>query len=384
MSSYENPAEAATGTLYDAGMRTPKLTLVAGLAFLLAGCGAAGSAPAPASSGAPAKTASATPSGSAGAKPAGSAAASAKPGTALQPFTIAYSSPSLTEIAVYIAQQKGFFRDQGLDVQIPYIRGSAELAAAVISNNVQVAYTVAEGVLSGAAQGGVQPVIMTMTDSRYSYNVVTRPEIKSFAELAGKTFSIGTGPGTNPDFALTAVLEAHGMSAESVKRVTGGDTATRAAALIGGKVDATLLDPPYDLPVINKGYNVVSSVYEDVKKPISGAVLYSTRSYAEAHRSQMVAATKGIIQAVRFGKSNPEETKKLITGWTKIEDQPSLDRAYDVFFNKLLSAEPYPTVEAIQASIENSAKARGEQPKLKAEDYIDAGYVKQALQELGS
>ncbi|HLQ32954.1 MAG TPA: ABC transporter substrate-binding protein [Chloroflexota bacterium] len=315
-----------------------------------------------------------------GASGAGSAAASTRP---LQPLTIAYSSPSLTEIPVYIAQQKGFFREEGLDVQVPYIRGSAELAAAVISGNVQVAYTVSEGVLSGAAQGGIQPVIMTMTDDHYAYNVVTRPEIKTFADVAGKTFSIGTGPGTNPDFALTAVLEAHGMKADAVKRVTGGDTATRAAALEGGKVDATLLDPPYDLPIIDKGYNVVSSVFDDVKRPVAGAVLYSTRAYANAHRDQMVGVAKALIKAVRLGKSNPADTKKLITGWTKIEDQRALDRGYEVYFNKLLSAEPYPTVEAVQNSIENSAKARKEEVKLKAEDFIDGSIVKQALKELG-
>ncbi|HEX6513482.1 MAG TPA: ABC transporter substrate-binding protein [Chloroflexota bacterium] len=318
-----------------------------------------------------------------GAAPAGSAPASAS-AKALQPLTIAYSSPSLTEIPLYIAQQKGFFRDEGLDVQVPYIRGSAELAAAVISNNVQVAYTTAEAVLSAAAQGGIQPVIMTMTDDRYAYNVVTKPDIKTFAEVAGKSFSIGTGPGTNPDFALTAVLEAHGMKADAVKRVTGGDTATRAAALEGGKVDATLLDPPYDLPVIDKDFNVVSSVYEDVKKPTAGAVLYSTRTYASGHRDQMAAVAKALIRAVRFGKSNRAETEKLITAWTKIEDQRALDRGYEVYFNNLLSAEPYPTTEAVQASIENGAKARNETPKIKAEDYIDTSYVKAALQALGS
>lgn len=310
-------------------------------------------------------------------------AATSKP-AALQTLTIAYSSPSLTEIPVFIAQQKGFFREEGLDVQVPYIRGSAELAAAVISNNVQIAYTVAEGVLGAAAQGGVQPVIMTMTDDHYAYNVVSRPEIKTFADLAGKTFAIGTGPGTNPDFALTAVLEAHGMKADAVKRVTGGDTATRAAALEGGKVDATLLDPPYDLPIIDKGYNVVSAVFEDVKKPSAGAVLYSIRSYANTHRDQMVGVSKGLIKAVRFGKANPAEAKKLITAWTKIEDQRAVDRGYDIYFNKLLSAEPYPTVEALQTSIENSAKARKEEVKLKAEDFIDTSYVKTALQQLAN
>jgi ABC-type nitrate/sulfonate/bicarbonate transport system substrate-binding protein len=96
----------------------------------------------------------------------------------------------------------------------------------------------------------------------------------------------------------------------------------------------------------------------------------------------MIAAAEGIIRAVRFGKSNPDETKKLITAWTKIEDQPSLSPS-DIDFNKLLSDQPYPTTKAIQASIENSAKARGEQPKLKVEDYIDPSYVKEALQELG-
>jgi len=341
------------------------LPVLAAMVLVLQGC--AGAAPPASSNSAPAT--------------AGAAAASAKP--ALQPLTIAYSSASLTEIPVFMAQQKGFFRDEGLDIQVPYIRGSAELAAAVVSGNVQVAYTTTEAVLGAAMQGGVQPVIMTMGDDHYSYNVVTKPEIKTFAGVAGKTFSIGTGAGTNPDFALTAVLEAHGMKADAVKRVTGGDTATRAAALLSGKVDATLLDPPYDLPVIDKGFNVVSSVYEDVKKPVAGAVLYTTRAYATGHREQMVAVSKGIVRALRFGKSNPDETKKLITAWTKIEDQRALDRGYDVFFNKILRPEPIPTVEAVQTSIENSAKARKEESNLKAEDFIDTSYVKEALQQLG-
>jgi len=311
--------------------------------------------------------------------------AQAKPAaTGLQPLTIAYSSPSLTEIPVYIAQQQGFFRDEGLDVQVPYFRGSAELAAAVISGNVQVAYTTAEAVLSAASQGGIQPVILTMTDDHYAYNVVARPDIATFADLAGKTFSIGTGPGTNPDFALTAELEARGMKPDSVKRVTGGDTATRAAALEGGKVDATLLDPPYDLPSIDKGFKVLASVTDDVKQPTAGAVLYTTRQYANTHKEQLLAVAKGIIRAVRFGKANPAETKKLITAWTKIEDPRALDSGYQLYFTKLLHDQPYPTAEAVQHSIENAAKARKEEPKLKAEDFIDTSYVKQALDQLGS
>jgi NitT/TauT family transport system substrate-binding protein len=352
--------------------------MLAVVVLFLQACGG-GAAPTPAASGS-------LPSGSAPpsavAKPS---AAAAKPsGAALQPLTIAYSSPSLTEIPVYIAQQKGFFREHGLDVQVPYFRGSAELAAAVVSNNVQVAYTTSEAVLGAASQGGIQPVFLTMTDDHYAYNVIARPEIKTMEQLAGKVFSIGTGPGTNPDFALTAELEAHGMKADAVKRVTGGDTATRAAALEGGKVDATLLDSPYDLPTLDKGYSLVASVTDDVKKPVAGALFWTTRAYASGHHDQMVAVSKGIVKAVRFGQANPEETKKLITGWTKIEDQRALDRGYDFYFKKLLKAEPLPSAEALQNSIINSAQARKEEPKLKAEDFIDSSYVKQALQELGA
>ncbi|MFI5267864.1 MAG: ABC transporter substrate-binding protein [Chloroflexota bacterium] len=298
-------------------------------------------------------------------------------------MTIAYSSPSLGEFPVYLADQKGYYRDAGLDVKLTYIRGSAELAAAVLSNNVQVAYTAAEAVLGAAMQGNAQPVILTMADRHYSYNVIAKPEIKTFTELAGKVVSIGSTPGTLPDFALSADLEAHGMALDSVKRVIGGDTATRAAAVISGKADATLLDPPYDLPVVDKGFRSVSSVYEDVKQPVVGTVFYTTRPYAAAHHDQLVGITKALIRAIRFGRANPDETKKLITGWTKIEDQRSLDRGYQVYFNNIFVDDPSPLPQALQQSIDNEAKARKEQSTLKAADFIDASIVKQALQELG-
>src|SRR5207248_2306114 len=114
-----------------------------------------------------------------------------------------------------------------------------------------------------------------------------------------------------------------------------------------------------------------------------GALLWTIRSYADSHKPQMLGVAKGIIRAVRFGQANPDETKKLITGWTKIEDQRALDRGYDFYFKKLLKAEPYPTVDALQNSIINSAQARKEEPKLKAQDFIDDSYVRQALQQLG-
>ena len=349
------------------------LPLLAGMVLALEACGGA-AAPAPVGSGGAAASASAAPA---------SAAAKASGSAALQPLTIAYSSPSLGELPVFIAAQRGFYRDEGLDVKLTYIRGSAELAAAVISNNVQVAYTAAEAVLGAAMQGNAQPVILTMADTHYSYNVIAKPEVKTFADLAGKVVSIGSTPGTLPDFALSADLEAHGMALDSVKRIIGGDTATRAAALISGKVDATLLDPPYDLPVVDKGFHNISAVYEDVKQPVVGTVFYSTRTYANADKDQMLGVTKALIRAIRFGKANQAETEKLMTAWTKIEDQRSLDAGWKVYFQNIFQDDPSPLPAPLQQSIDSEAKARKEQSTLKAQDFIDASYVKQALQQLG-
>src|SRR5437867_1863573 len=104
------------------------------LPLILVGCG--GTQPAaPVPSSVAAKPATSAPAASsAAAKPAASASAAAKPAASgLRPIKIAFVAISTTTLPTWIADAKGFFKEQGLDAQITYVQGSTTAIPALAS-----------------------------------------------------------------------------------------------------------------------------------------------------------------------------------------------------------------------------------------------------------
>jgi len=128
------------------------IAAVAALTLLLAGCGgsaAPASSPAspssaaakPASAAAASTSAAAKPAASAAAKPAASTSAAAKPAAsgAGEKVNVAITNGSLTGAGVYIAIDRGYFKEQGLDVTITGFPGAAQMIPSVASSQVDVA-----------------------------------------------------------------------------------------------------------------------------------------------------------------------------------------------------------------------------------------------------
>jgi len=302
---------------------------------------------------------------------------------ALEPVNIAYSSEgTIAQITPFVAERKGYFKDYGLTVTRLLVQGNSQSAAAMASGQVQVANSSLEGIFSAALQGGIQPLVLATPEPRYAYSIVATKEIQSVKDLVGKPVAVGTGGGSELDYALNAEFAALGLPLKSYVPLQAGPNPVRLAALESGRVVATLLDPPYDMAMEAKGFHIVAKVYHDVKQPVSATTFYSTRGYAEQHRPEMVAMLKAIVKSIRFMKANPDEAKQILAAWTKLEDPKGLDYAYQAYFGEMFTAEPVPALQAIQTSLDNAAVTRGQKPELKAEQFTDASYVQQALDEL--
>ncbi|GEM_PF-6345036 len=303
--------------------------------------------------------------------------------TSLESVTIAYSSEgTIAQITPYIAEQKGYFREHGLQVTRLLVRGNNESAAAMASGQVQAANSSLEGIFSAALQGGIQPLVLATPAPRYAYSIVGTKEIQSVKDLVGKPVALGTTPGTEVEYALNAEFATLGLPPRSFTPLYIGANPLRVAALESGRAAATLLDPPYDMAMEGKGYKILARVYQDVKTPVAATTFYTLRPYAESHRAEMVAMLKGAIKAIKFAKANPAEAKQLIASWTKLEDQAGIDAAYQAYFVDMYTTEPIPALEAIQTALDNAARTRGQEPSMKADQVTDASYVQQAIEEL--
>ena len=98
-------------------------------------------------------------------------------------------------LALWIAKEQGFFRKQGVNVEIITIRTGGQTVAAIASGDVQIAYTIPGSVLSGAV-GGIDVVFFGGLVNRPDGDFVVAPGIKRAEDLKGKRVgvqSIGGG-----------------------------------------------------------------------------------------------------------------------------------------------------------------------------------------------
>jgi ABC-type nitrate/sulfonate/bicarbonate transport system substrate-binding protein len=167
-----------------------------------------------------------------------------------QKIRIAYSSRSNTITPLYVAASKGFFREEGLEVEL--IQVSPRLGAMAVMNG-DVAFTTSfVSTFRGILQGLPLKVILIAL-KKGMYFLVVRPEIKDIQDLKGKKLGVATIRGTD-QLVAEELLRFKGFNPALVQQLVIGETPLRAQALASGAVQAVSVSPPYDLMLQQMGY----------------------------------------------------------------------------------------------------------------------------------
>src|SRR5712692_4913343 len=220
-------------------MATPSWrTLVLPLALTLAACGSGSAGVSPAS-------APAAPS-SAAAKPAASTAQ-------LKPLKMAFVAISTTTLPMWIAEAKGFYKQQGLDAQVTYVQGSTTAIPSLVAGELQVIEAQAAASVQAQLQG--QDTVSLATHVPYAdVKFVSSPKIGKIEDLKGKSVAV-TKPGTVTDVVARAVLPKYGLMPDKDVRITYVDTQPgQLAALQNNAVQVILVPPPFDETARKAGF----------------------------------------------------------------------------------------------------------------------------------
>jgi NitT/TauT family transport system substrate-binding protein len=145
-----------------------------------------------------------------------------QPSAAQTSEKIIFSIPSrsIAAIDLYVAKERGFFRGEGLDVDIVQIRGNVAIAAA-LSGQVQATNGV--GTVIRALERSELPMkIFTVSLKRNLFWLVARPEITSIAQLKGKTLGTTTFGGSQHSAAMRLIRRG-GVDEKDITVVVGGD-----------------------------------------------------------------------------------------------------------------------------------------------------------------
>jgi len=158
----------------------------------------------------------------------------------LPKVVIGYPASSIASIQLFIAQEKEFFREEGLEVQLNQVRADAAMAA-VLTGELFAYDSVGTSVR--AFQKGAPVKILAVNLQSPLFWLVARPELKSFNELKGKVMGT-TSFGGVQHLAGLRMLRRGGVNQEEVTVILVGDPATQLQSIVNGVIHIAVLSPP--------------------------------------------------------------------------------------------------------------------------------------------
>ena len=154
-------------------------------------------------------------------------------------IVVGVSTVNVAFLPIYLTQDKGFFKDEGLDVLVVMFNAGATNLQAMIGGDVQImAGGVPETVLARA--GGVDIKNFWSISNLMPFQIYGSPAMKSLKDGRGKKFAISRF-GSLSEFLTRSALRQAGVDAKDVTMVQIGATPARFTTLAGGIVDATIL-----------------------------------------------------------------------------------------------------------------------------------------------
>ena len=144
-----------------------------------------------------------------------------------------------------IAAERGFFEKEGLKVHYIQFQGTNLMLSALLANELD--YVTILPFIAGAAIRGLPVKIVGTTTKASGYAIISRPDIDSVKDLKGKRIAINTF-GSSADFAIYQLLSRNGLdpNKDVTLQAVAGSPDARFAALLGGSVDATVVNSPFE------------------------------------------------------------------------------------------------------------------------------------------
>jgi NitT/TauT family transport system substrate-binding protein len=271
-----------------------------------------------------------------------------------------------------VAQEQGFYREQGLDADLQLAAANAILAALTAG---ELDYTAGlPGGIRLALRGG--PVKVVSVATLQGFTLLTRPEVTAPEQLRGKPVAISS-PGAIGEQAMRRALAHLGLDPQhDVTGIAMGDPAVQWQALQAGAVEAAALTLPYSVLAERDGYRVWVRTETLLRAANTGLVAPHER--IDRHRDEVVRVLRAEKAAIAWMRAHRDEGAALLAA--RIEMAPDVARA--VYDAGLATYTDTPDVEtqrdAVEAVIANEKASGGIEDGKGWDELVDPTLAREA------
>jgi NitT/TauT family transport system substrate-binding protein len=273
------------------------------LAVLLFGCAAPAAPPAGRSASPAEAAASSAPAGASAAAAPTMAAAPRE----LRRVRVGMTSYGASYMDELVAQDKGYFREEGLEVEY-VIAGGGVTTPALIAGELEFS-TSASSALTSMLQGAELRVVYTSLD-RASYQLWSSlPELRTVQDLVGKRVGIQSRGDTH-EIVVRLLLRRHGLDPNGVVYVATGSGAARISAIEAGAVDAATLAPRDFAQLSQPRGNMLADVEREIKLVYTGV---ATSARLLAQEPELVGRfLRGVVKGREYARRYREPTLDIL------------------------------------------------------------------------
>ena len=265
------------------------------------------------------------------------------------------TSISISHLPVWVAKDAGLFTKKGLNVEPVQIRGGALITMGIMSGQLQFSGAGAESVVAARIEGG-DVVLLACPSNLEPIYLITRPEIKSAAELKGKSSAV-TRLGSSTHFYLRAALRNVGLDSEKdITILQLGAGPEMATALESGRIAVAALNVRYAIPFLRRNWPVLVDLTKSYLIYPSSCVT-SSRAFVKSEPRVVEDFLSAYVAGINLIKKDPSFAERSLVKWTRETDSYVVTKSIETH-GRIFKSPPYVPDQGIENVVKDLASRR--------------------------
>ncbi len=300
--------------------------------------------------------------------------------TTLKKVRLALPTKTASFLAFYVAHRKGFYRDEGIELE-PIIMQPSLASTAVLTGDLD--YNGAVTGVIGAAVSGRPMKAVLFTVARPLQYLMSKNDIKDVRELKGKKIA-GSSPGGTVTFLTKLVLKNVGLDSERdvLLNPMGGTGASRLAALESGVVDAVILESPDNFIAQRKGFRELIFFGDQVEFPQNG--FGTSEKKLKENSDEVYRMVRATLRGLAFSwdKKNHDQLIEMIMREMKPISSSLANESLEQVM-RVITKDGTVKPESIQVLIDLVRENAKVTRPVTVTQVVDFTYLERAQKELG-
>jgi ABC-type nitrate/sulfonate/bicarbonate transport system substrate-binding protein len=292
----------------------------------------------------------------------------------LKKIRLAIPTLDIITLPLKMAQVKGLYQKEGLDVEIILIAGALGVKA-VLGNSVD--FTTASGSILAAAVRGIDVKLVLIIASKPTFDLVSEPKVQSFQQLKGKLVGISTRGGTF-DHLTRLILEKNGLNPDKdVTILALGRQDELHLALKAGMISAAIYSPPRNLMLLREGFHKLAFSGDYLPHyPIGG--LGVTDETIKKKPAEILSFVKGTLKGLTHYRQNRAESIQFISKELNLNDESLAAQIFD-WHGTVLADNGRADQAWMKGAIEFTKKSMDVTTNISPEQVFDFSFVEKAI-----